>query len=387
MFSKLFSNKSIAFRRIVILLLCIGFFMFLRAFNNIDRIQLTNQNGTGYEKAVVQEVTRDNVQSDGSRTGSQRVKVRILTGELKGKVLDATSISGYLYGADCKENMKVIVSTSTSGKISVVSVYSYYRAPIIYAFVGLFLLIIWAVGGKKGFKSAVGIVFTFICIIFLFIPMLYKGYSPFLSAVIVDITITVVIIYLIGGFSIKTLASILGTVIGVMIAGGVATGFGYLAHINGYNVSAVEELVFVANNTNLKVGGILFAGILIASLGAVMDVSISVASSINEVYNTNTNISRKELFSSGMNVGRDIMGANANTLILAYTGGALNTLILIYVYSMKYNQIINMYSIGIEIMQGLSGTIAVILTVPLVSFIASVLLTSDKLKSTLRRKI
>lgn len=204
----------------------------------------------------------------------------------------------------------------------------------------LFLLIIWAIGGKKGFKSAMGIIFTFICIIFLFIPMLYKGYSPFLSAVIIAILITIVTIYLIGGFSIKTLASILGTVIGVMIAGGVAAGFGYVAHINGYNVSAVEDLVFVSNSTNLKVGGILFAGILIASLGAVMDVSISVASTINEIYNTNKNLSKRELFSSGMNVGRDIMGANANTLILAYTGGALNTLILIYAYSMKYNQTI-----------------------------------------------
>ncbi|MGH4049853.1 MAG: YibE/F family protein [Clostridium sp.] len=223
--------------------------------------------------------------------------------------------------------------------------------------------------------------------IFLFIPMLYKGYSPFLSAVIVAMLITIVTNYLIGGYSIKTVASILGTVIGVMVAGGVAVGFGYFTHISGYNVSEVEELVFVANNTNLKVGGILFAGILIASLGAVMDVSISVASAINEVYVTNPNLSKKELFSSGMNVGRDIMGANANTLILAYTGGALNTLILIYVYSMKYNQLINMYSIGIEIMQGLSGIVAVVLTVPIVSFIASQLLTNKSIKSALQKEL
>jgi len=75
-----------------------------------------------------------------------------------------------------------------------------------------------------------------------------------------------------------------------MITGGVAVGFGYVSHINGCNVSAVEDLVFVSNNTNLKVGGILFAGILIASLGAVMEVSISVAFTINEIYNTNKNI-------------------------------------------------------------------------------------------------
>ncbi|MCB2294960.1 YibE/F family protein [Clostridium algoriphilum] len=387
MFAKLVINKSTAIRKIIILLLGIGFCMFLVFFNKVDKIQLTNQKGTGYEKAVVEEILSDNLQLDGSRTGNQRVKVRILTGDLKGKGLEATSVSGYLYGANCTKNMKVIISISTSGNSSVVSVYSYYRAPIIYAFVASFLLIIWAIGGTRGFKSAMGIIFTFICIIFLFIPMLYKGYSPFLSAVIIAILITIVTIYLIGGYSIKTLSSILGTVIGVMIAGGVAAGFGYVAHINGYNVSAVEDLVFVSNNTNLKIGGILFAGILIASLGAVMDVSISVASAINEIYNTNKNLSKRELFSSGMNVGRDIMGANANTLILAYTGGALNTLILIYAYSMKYNQIINMYSIGIEIMQGISGSIAVILTVPIVSFIASELLTNNPVQDAFRKEI
>lgn len=71
-----------------------------------------------------------------------------------------------------------------------------------------------------------------------------------------------------------------------------------------------------------------------------------------------------------------MMGTMSNTLILAFTGGAINTLILIYAYSMKYNQIINMYSIGIEIMQGISGSLGVIFTVPLVSLISSILLTS-----------
>ena len=76
-----------------------------------------------------------------------------------------------------------------------------------------------------------------------------------------------------------------------------------------------------------------------------------------------------------------MMGTMSNTLILAFTGGSINTLILNYSYNMQYNQIINMYSIGIEIMQGISGSIGVILTVPLVSFITSFLLTNSKLKS------
>lgn len=380
MLYKVFNGKSHNIRRIIIGILSISFFLFLYFFNQIDKVELINQKGTEFEKAIVEQVVKDNIQKDGSRVGKQEIKVRMLSGSQKGKVLDATSFSGYLYGADCKKDMKVIISISTSGNNYTASVYSYNRAPIIYGFVGLFLLILWIIGGKKGFKSAVGLIFTFICIIFLFIPMLYKGYSPFLAAVIVGILTTIVNMYLIAEMSVKSIASILGTVAGVIIAGGSAAGFGYFAKISGYNVSEVEELVFLSTKTNLNVGGILFAGILIASLGAVIDVSMSVASTINEIYDKNNKLTYKELFVSGINVGRDMMGTMSNTLILAFTGGAINTMILIYSYSMKYNQIINMYSVGIEIMQGISGSIGIILTVPIVSFITSKLLTSNFIK-------
>ena len=110
-----------------------------------------------------------------------------------------------------------------------------------------------------------------------------------------------------------------------------------------------------------------------------MDVSMSVASTLNEIYEKNPNLNKKELFKSGINVGRDMMGTMSNTLILAFTGGSINTLIFSYAYCMQYNQIINMYSIGIEIMKGISGSIAVILTVPLVSLISSILLTKKRI--------
>ena len=373
-------NERAGIRRVLILLLGIIFFIFLYSFNKIDKVQLTNKQGISYEKGKVVEIIEDNLQEDGSRIGYQKVKIKMLSGELKGEVLEGTSFSGYLYGADCKVNMKVIVNISTSNEVSVVSVYSYYRAPIIYVFVGLFLLMLWVIGGKKGLKSVIGLIFTFICIMYLLLPMIYKGYSPFLTAVIVVILVTLVSLYLIDGITKKTISAMVGTVIGVVIAGVFAAGFGYFAKISGYNVKEVEELVFVANNTNLSVGSILFAGILISSLGAVMDVSMSIASTINEIYEHNPNLSKKELFKSGINVGKDMMGTMSNTLILAFTGGSLNTLILNYSYSMKYNQIINMYEIGIEIMQGVSGSIAIVLTVPLVSFISSRLLSYKVVK-------
>lgn len=373
------SRKNIK-NNIIVGIIIILFFFFLYFFNKIEKVELINRTGTSYEKAIVVEIIEDNLQEDGTRIGYQKVKLKILSGNLKGNILDGTSFAGYLYGADCTIGMKVIASISEYDGNASVSVYSYDRSNIIYVFVGLFLLMLWIIGGKKGFKSAIGLMFTFICIIYLFLPMLYRGYSPFLSAVVVIILITIVSLYLIDGISKKSISAMIGTITGVIISGVCAAGFGNIAKISGYNVAEVEELVFISNNTNLKVGGILFAAILIASLGAVMDVSMSIASAMTEIYSHNNNIVKKDLFKSGINVGRDMMGTMSNTLILAFTGGSINTLILNYAYALKYNQVINMYQIGIEIMQGVSGSIAIILSVPLVSIISSYLLTFERKK-------
>ncbi|WP_394887254.1 YibE/F family protein [Clostridium butyricum] len=383
MLANLFSNKKDNIRRCIILTLGIGFCVFLLFFNNFQRVQLVNREGTSFEKGIVTEIVDENKNTQESR---QKIKVKVLSGEFKGRTIEATSFYGYLYGAKCNVNTKVILNLSTSGDNYSASVYSYHREPIIYGFVGLFVLMLWAIGGKKGLKSAIGLFFTFMCILYLFIPMLYKGYSPFWSAVVVVILTTIVTMYLIDGFTVKSVSATLGTIIGVIIAGAFAAGFGYFSRISGYNVSDIEELIFIGNNTSLQIGGILFAGILIASLGAVMDVSMSVASTINEIYEKNNDLSRKELFKSGINVGRDMMGTMSNTLILAFTGGSINTLILSYSYCMQYNQVMNMYSIGIEIMQGISGSIAVILTVPLVSLITSELLTNKSILNKVRKE-
>ena len=102
-----------------------------------------------------------------------------------------------------------------------------------------------------------------------------------------------------------------------------------------------------------------------------MDVAVSISATIEEIHNKRPELTAKELFKSGIHVGKDMMGTMSNTLILAFTGGAINTMILIYAYMMPYLQIINMYSIGIGVIKGISGTLGIILTVPLVSVISA----------------
>ena len=106
-----------------------------------------------------------------------------------------------------------------------------------------------------------------------------------------------------------------------------------------------------------------------------MDVAMSVSTSPHEIKEQRPDITAKEIFKSGINIGRDMIGTMSNTLILAYAGGSLGLVMIIYAYSYQMHQILNMYSLAIEIMRGIAGTIGIILTVPITSLIMSVLLT------------
>jgi uncharacterized membrane protein len=370
------SDKKHIIIRAVVVVVCLAAFIIAA-----DRLRVTDKEpivttlGYSYENAKVIEVVEDNLSPDGVRVGYQMLKVQLTSGEYKGEIVNATSAEGNLFGAVCKNGDSVVVHMSVSGDSKNVSVYSKDRIVAVAAFVGIFLLLICVIGGKNGVKSVIGLVFTFVAIFMIYIPLIYRGFSPFWAAVIITIITTIVTMYLISGIAVKTLCAILGTVIGVLLAGLSAWLFGRVADIDGYNVSNIETLAYVGQITNIQIGGLLFSGILIASLGAVMDVAMSVSSAISEIHDKAPQLGCLELFKSGMNVGRDMMGTMSNTLILAFVGSAVSELVINYAYNLPFRQIINSYNIGIEIMQGVSGSIGVILTVPAVAVVTAWMLT------------
>lgn len=355
--------------------------LFLFQWKNVEKVDIVSNASQEFEKAVVTEVLQDNLQEDGSRMGNQQVRVKFLSGKRKGKEVEAVATNGNLYGATCQKGMKVVTITNQSGELEVTSVYSMDREWIIWGFVGVFFLLLWVIGGKNGLKAVFGLVVTFIFVLFFLFPAIYRGISPVTAAIITVIASTIFTIFILTGYSMKSYSAMLGTISGVIIAGIASWGFGKVAHITGYNVSNIDTLVSVGNMTKIQVGDLLFAGILISSLGAVMDVGLSIASTITEIHQVDQTLSWKKLFISGMNVGKDMMGTMSNTLVLAFTGGSLSELILDYAYNLPYEQLINSYTIGIEIMQGVAGSIGIILTVPMVSLIAAVMITRVKTKT------
>lgn len=337
-------GKTVSWKKIVILAIAVCLFAgIIFKCNQFQKTPLASYKGQKYEKAVVTKIIKDNLAEDGSRYGTQKVLVKMTTGTYKGKEEQAINPSGTLFGADCKVGTRIIVIVNKSGSNAGFTVYSQDRTMAIYGFALIFAAVVCAIGGKKGVYAILSLVFAFACIIGIMFPMMYQGISPILLTILVAVLTTIVTLGLLGGYSTKTAAAILGTAAGVVIA-------------------AIAAIVFGKA-----------AGIIISALGAVMDVGMSIASTIQEIYETDKTLSMKRLFISGINVGRDMMGTMTNTLIFAYVGGAMSTLVINYAYDLSYRQLANSYVIGIEIMQGLSGSIGVVLTVPITAVIASFL--------------
>lgn len=345
---------------------------------NVQKTELINRTGQTFEKGVVTEVLVDNLQPDGTRVGEQRVAVRMTTGVRKGQVIEMTSSAGYLFGATCTPGLHVIVMQSVAGDTTVSSVYSQDRGGVLLLFAALYLVALVVIGGKQGLKGALGLAFTFLAIIFLYLPLVYLGWPPLWTSVLICAVTTAVTMYFIGGPTRKTVVASAGTVAGVVIAGLVAAIFGAATGISGWNVSDIETLITLWNTNGINVGELLFAGLLISSLGAVMDVAMSVASSMGEVLAQNPAMSRGALFASGMRIGRDMMGTDSNTLILAFAGGSVSMLVLDYAYDLPILQILNSNNIGISVMQGLAGSFGVVLAVPVTVALATLLYTAKR---------
>lgn len=337
--------------------------------NQVTKPELVNTDGRSFQEATVTGILQDNIQENGSRIGDQIVSLRLEDGS----EVEANSPNGLLFGTVCEPGMSVIAMASKTGSLSSFTVYSYDRFKAVVGFLSFFCLLLMVVGGKKGVKSVLALVITFVSFLFFFFPLIMHGIAPLAAAVITSCLILALTVWLICGSTCKALAAGIAAFGGVLSAGISAEVFGQMAHLSGYNVSNIEALLFVGQNTRIDVGQLLFAGILFASLGAVLDIAMDVSAAVSELHQMNPEKNARALFQSGMNVGQDVMGTMAATLILAVFGGSLGTWVLDYVYDLPFLQLINSNSLDIVIMQGLSGGIGVIMTVPLASAASALL--------------
>lgn len=361
-------------KKIIIIFFSVFTVLFFK--NNILANSLNNsidETSMHYEKAIITKVF-EFTDEDVFGNKEQKVEVEFLSGDKKGqKIIVINSNSSQLQtNMDLKKGQKVLLleSEDSFGELEY-NISDYLRTDYIYILIGFFIILLLVVGGKKGFLSVISLFTTLVVILFGALPMIVKGYNPLLVSVISSIFITITTILIVTGFSKKSLSAILGTCFGTILSASIAYYVGIKINLTGLSLDETQLLFYLPNGLELNPRELLFAGIIWGSLGAVMDVGMSISSSVYELSSTNDSLSFKNLLKSGMNVGKDIMATMSNTLILAYLGSALPLILMMMIFNESNYKIINLDVIATEIVRSLSGSIGLIFTIPLTAILAS----------------
>lgn len=339
------------------------------------------------ESGIVQKVEYDYAEKteNPESISKQIVTVKITSGKFKGKekITDNMLTGNPAYEVFLKENDKVSLVVESDKlnpeNIDEVDVYvsDIKRINAIYLYTFIFVAFLIGIGRMKGFYSLLSIIITIVLVFFIFVPLVLFNVSPILAALIISIISTVATMYLVAGFNSKTNAAITGTVLTLIFASILALLAIKIAHLSGF--MGEESLFLYMQRPDLSQTGILAASMIIAALGALMDVAISISSTINEIHITDPKLSVYELFKSGMNVGRDIIGTMSNTLILVYLGSAMPLVLL--GSNIDIVKFFNLNQVAGEILSAFTGSISLLACVPLTAIMSAWLIKhTQKLK-------
>jgi len=322
----------------------------------------------------VEKVISDYAVPDDFAVESEVIKLELTSAPYKGVVVQSTSLkSGHpAYDFDVEPNDRVIVwAEILDGNIVEAHVFSpdrgHYLKWLVVGFMGVLLL----VGGLTGIKTILTLGVTGLAIVWILLPVLLRGYDPIYVTILVSSAITVITLGIVGGFNKKTLTAMIGTTVGVIIAGLIAMIVGSAAHLTGFGTEEATMLFYIPQEVQFDFDRLLFSGMIIGALGAVMDVAMSIASSMEEVMLARPRITQEQLLRSGLRVGRDVMGTMSNTLILAYAGGSIPLLLLFLAYETPIIQIVNFDHIATEIVKALAGSIGLIAAIPITALVGS----------------
>lgn len=308
----------------------------------------------------------------------QEARVRLLSGPYKGK--EITINNSYFAGDPVYDFLLkagqelIVVTLGPEGNFEQAYVQDMARDRGVYYLVVVFILALLVIGRMKGFKTIITLVIIIALVFGVLLPLLLKGANPIWLATGVATVAIVLTLFIIGGFNVKSVVAIVGTVAGVVVAGLMAFWAGSIAKLTGFGTHEAQMLYFMDQTIDFR--GLLFAGIIIGSLGAITDIGMSVASAAAEIKEAAcADLTFGELFRGAFNVGRDVMGTMANTLILAYVGAAIPMLLLVKGYEIAWLKVINMDMIATEFVRGIAGSIGLIAAVPVTALFAAYLMT------------
>jgi uncharacterized membrane protein len=310
----------------------------------------------------------DNISGNVEEIKEQHIKAIIMNGIYKGEIVQLVNTTSFsqAYDLNFKVNDEAFISIKLDAnkKILAAKILDFKRDKYILYIIIIFVLIILLIGGIKGFRSLASVIIN-ISIFASLIELFLLGYNLIFISVIAAMLFIIVSISIVSGINKKTVSAIIGTTVGTLISMLIAAVVFMLAHSNGIHYEGMEFLTRPPDQ-------IFFVEILIGTLGAIMDIAITISSAIKEIYDKNQYIDRKTLIKSGMEIGKDIMGTMANTLVFAYISGSIPLIILLLKNAYSISNIVSV-NISLELIRAITGSMGIVISIPVTLFISVLL--------------
>lgn len=371
----------------IVLFLIFPVFVFAQGQNSQDVNSV--ESGTVQEsvfKARVVEVIEEKqtTREDGTKLVQQKLKLVGLGKEREGEEIiydgflwDIESVSKFEVGD------KVLVSENLTADGEVFYfINDYVRSSSLWILALVFAAVVVVVGKWKGFRALIVLALTFVIILKFLIPQIMAGQNALLITIISSLAILVMAIYLTEGIKKTSTISVVSIIISLTITGIFSIWFTAFTKLSGFYSEEASFLTAVSG-INIDIRGLLLAGIIIGTLGVLDDVVISQVSLVKELKEANPNLSKKEVYKKAMKVGISHLSSMVNTLFLAYAGAALPLLILFNIKQppfLNFTQVINNEIIATEIVRSLTGSIGLVLAIPIATFLAINFISSKKIK-------
>jgi len=295
----------------------------------------------------------------------QTVSIRVLDGPKEGEVL--TIENEYLelgVGDKFYFNHNVYIDGTESYFVTNID-----RRDALLFFVGLFVVTIVVFGGWQGVRSLIALAGSFVAIFYVLLPGLVAGYNPLFLSMVVASGVLFAAIFFTHGFNRESVVAYGGTMLAVLITSVLAIVAVLQTSLTGF---VTDESVFLnfATDGTLNFTGLLLGAIIIGVLGVLDDIAVTQAAVVTELYNSNKELTAREVYTKAIRVGREHVGALVNTLVLAYVGASLPLLMYFHLSPLNFWSLVNSELFATEIVRAIVGSIGLVLTVPIVTGLA-----------------
>jgi uncharacterized membrane protein len=380
---------------VVVLFLAFCFIVDMRLLRGFSR-ETAGEDGITYISCIGEVIGIDAGRATGEpgawmwTVDGQIVTLRILSGRHKGQEVFAPNILIGEYSDRILRRGDRLYLTVPSKDGSIigtrpVALGEYVRTSFLLYLATGFLALMVIIGGSKGIRSAGSLILSGVLIASLLIPIFRKGYNPVWASILIATVNAVLTFMLVGGMTRKSLAGILGTLGGLVTAALLASFSSQVLRFTGLDVrfgflDLGKRLWMAKESANWNFRGLLVSGMILGASGAIMDVGMAIASAIEEVKRANPRIGIWRCVMSGLNVGKDEMGTMANTLIFAYIGADITLILMPMIQfgeagrAYPITRVINQEAASAEIVQALTGTIGLIMAIPITALFAGFLI-------------